>query len=54
MQRCQWFFIGSGSFHWWAAWLGSHPMKQVFCLPELGGNPHLYFPRTWVRVLASS
>ena len=54
MRRCRSFLVGYSSFHWWAAWLGSHPMKQVFCLPELGGNPNLYFPRTWVRVLASN
>jgi hypothetical protein len=52
MRRCQSFLVGYSSFHWWAAWLGSHSTKQVFCLPELGGNPHLYFPRSWIRVLA--
>ncbi len=52
MRRCHSFLVGYSSFHWWAAWLGSDPMKQVFCLPELGGNPHLYFPRTWVPALA--
>ncbi len=52
MRRCQSFLVGYSSFHWWAAWLGSHSTKQVFCLPKLGGNPHLYFPRSWIRVLA--
>jgi hypothetical protein len=53
MRRCHSFLVGNSSFHWWAAWLGSHPLKQVFCLPELGDNPRLYFPPTWIRVLAS-
>ncbi len=50
MRRCRSFLVGHSSFHWWAAWLGSDPRKQVFCLPELGGNRQLYHPRSWIRL----
>jgi len=54
MSQCKHFIIPNSSFGWWAAWLGTHPGKQVL-------RPSLWFrdpvvcevdicPASWVKI----
>jgi hypothetical protein len=47
MSRCHSFLIGYSSYHWWSAWLGSAPSKQVFFLPGRGSYSPSYVPPSW-------
>ena len=52
MSRCHSFLIGYSSYHWWSAWLGSAPSKQVFFLPGSGSYSPSYVPPTWTVIAA--
>jgi hypothetical protein len=42
MASCQHFVISNSSYSWWAAWLGTHPVKRVIA------------PREWFRGRATA
>jgi hypothetical protein len=50
MSRCHSFLIGYSSYHWWSAWLGDAPSKQVFFIPVFGSDPPTYVPPTWTVI----
>jgi len=54
MSRCHSFLIGYSSYHWWSAWLGDAPCKQVFFLPGCGSHSPSYVPANWTVIGAAS
>lgn len=54
MSSCHSFLIGYSTFHWWSAWLGDAPDKQVFYIPGLSMVAPSHVPPTWTIVNASA